>query len=186
MSVTEPRSRRADTARVAAPPPILLLGAWAAARLLHLMVPAGIPGARPEARRVLGWSSILIGLGLSAAVVLKFRAAATAVSPLHATTALVQDGPYHVTRNPDYIGQLLVYAGSAVASNTLWPIVVLPLVLFAVDRGVVRREERYLAAKFGAEYDAYAARVPRWLWRNCHRAASDGGHRQRGPAGGRW
>ncbi len=163
MSDTQPRSRRADTARVIAPPPVLLLAAWTMAGLLHKAAPMGIPAVRPRVRKALGWSSILTGLGLSAAVVLEFKAAGTAVSPLNPTTALVGGGPYRRTRNPDYIGQLLVYAGAALVTNKVWPIAVLPGVLAAIDRGVVRREERYLAAKFGAEYAAYTARVPRWL-----------------------
>jgi protein-S-isoprenylcysteine O-methyltransferase Ste14 len=95
--------------------------------------------------------------------VAEFGAAGTAVSPLDSATALVSGGPYRLTRNPDYIGQLLVFAGSALAANTAWPIVLLPGVLAAIDRGVVRQEEQYLESKFGAAYADYAARVPRWF-----------------------
>jgi protein-S-isoprenylcysteine O-methyltransferase Ste14 len=56
-----------------------------------------------------------------------------------------------------------MYAGIALVAKSWWPLVLLPLVLILVQRGVVRREERYLEAKFGQEYRNYLERVPRWL-----------------------
>ena len=58
---------------------------------------------------------------------------------------------------------MMIYLGAAVAAGTWWPFLLLPLLLVAIQRGVVRREERYLEAKFGQEYRDYKARVPRWL-----------------------
>ncbi len=93
----------------------------------------------------------------------RFAAASTPVSPLHPTRALVVDGPYRYSRNPDYVGQTLIYAGSSVMRNRVWPLLLLPAVLAIVTHGVVRREERYLNAEFGTAYQEYAGRVPRWL-----------------------
>jgi protein-S-isoprenylcysteine O-methyltransferase Ste14 len=44
-----------------------------------------------------------------------------------------------------------------------WPLLFLPGVLLAVDRGVIQREERYLAKQFGSPYREYLRRVRRWL-----------------------
>src|SRR5262249_58742044 len=101
--------------------------------------------------------------GISAWRVQAFRAASTPVSPGRPTTRLVHIGPYRYSRNPDYLGQILVYIGASLAANTWWPLFLSPLVLVAIQRGVVRREERYLEAKFGREYRDYMDRVPRWL-----------------------
>ena len=104
-----------------------------------------------------------IGLGAGVAVTIAFRKAATAISPTRPTSRLVLTGPYRYSRNPDYIGQLVLYLGIALAANTWWPIWLLPPVLAVVERGVVFREERYLEAKFGREYEDYKRSVPRWL-----------------------
>ncbi len=77
------------------------------------------------------------------------------------------DGPYTITRNPIYIGLILVYFGLAIVMTSLWVLLLLIPVLMILQRGVVLPEEAYLERKFGDAYRKYKARVPRWL---------DGGH----------
>jgi protein-S-isoprenylcysteine O-methyltransferase Ste14 len=62
-----------------------------------------------------------------------------------------------------YVSLVLLYVGVTLALDTWWPLVLLPLVIVAVDRLVIRREERYLAAAFPSEYPAYCRRVRRWV-----------------------
>ena len=76
---------------------------------------------------------------------------------------LVTDGPFRYTRNPGYLGLTMLYAGIAVLRNALWAILLLPLVLYVIQRQVIGREERYLERTFGEEYRAYKAQVRRWL-----------------------
>jgi protein-S-isoprenylcysteine O-methyltransferase Ste14 len=95
-------------------------------------------------------------------VVRRFARASTPVSPLRSTRTLVVDGPYRYSRNPDYLGQALVYTGSSVIANRLWPLLLLPSALAIITRGVIDREERYLLRRFGAAYREYVERVPRW------------------------
>ena len=76
---------------------------------------------------------------------------------------VVQDGPFRYSRNPGYLALAMIYAGIAVHRNALWAIVLLPLVLYAIEREVIEREERYLERTFGEEYLDYKARVRRWV-----------------------
>ena len=92
-----------------------------------------------------------------------FRAAKTKPQPWKPTTALVAAGPYRITRNPMYVAFTLLYAGIALWMNTVWPFIVLPVVLVVMQFFVIHREERYLDRKFGDEYRAYRARVRRWI-----------------------
>lgn len=62
-----------------------------------------------------------------------------------------------------YGGLTLVHTGSALVIGTLWPLLVLPVVLWGLFRMVVRREEAYLSQKFGVAYDRYRQSVRRWL-----------------------
>jgi protein-S-isoprenylcysteine O-methyltransferase Ste14 len=82
---------------------------------------------------------------------------------IRATRTIVGSGPYRFTRNPMYVSLALAYAGMALTINSVWPLVFLPFIVLLVDRYVIRREEAYLARKFGAEYEAYRGRVRRWL-----------------------
>jgi protein-S-isoprenylcysteine O-methyltransferase Ste14 len=157
------KSPHPDTAGVIAPPPVLLAVALALAFLLDAVIPISFVSGRRTVIRLVGAMLIAAGVALSAAVVQAFRAAKTPVSPGRPTTRMVRTGPYRYSRNPDYIGQMLVYIGATLVANTWWPIFLAPFVLVAIQRGVVNREERYLEGKFGGEYRHYTDRVPRWL-----------------------
>jgi protein-S-isoprenylcysteine O-methyltransferase Ste14 len=91
------------------------------------------------------------------------RRAQTSLNPSEPVKALVIEGPFKVTRNPIYVGFTLIYIGIALLVNTLWPLLLLPVVQNVMRQGVIEREERYLERKFGQEYLAYKERVPRWI-----------------------
>jgi protein-S-isoprenylcysteine O-methyltransferase Ste14 len=91
------------------------------------------------------------------------RRAGTPVDPREAPTALVQAGPFRYTRNPAYAGWTVLYLGVALLAGSRWALILLPVVLVSVDWGVIRREERYLEDRFGADYREYRRRVRRWL-----------------------
>jgi protein-S-isoprenylcysteine O-methyltransferase Ste14 len=161
--VPPPIESTADTAGVIAPPPVIYVAAWLAAAVLHRTAPAAIVPDRRRLRQIAGGVLVAAGTSLSVAVVRRFGKAATPVTPLRASTALVVDGTYRYTRNPDYIGQTLTYLGLSFVLNRAWPVLLLPAVLAAITRGVVEREEQYLTRKFGSSYRAYMTRVPRWI-----------------------
>lgn len=75
---------------------------------------------------------------------------------------ILEEGPYRYTRNPMYLGHLIFLTGLAI---TLWsPFAVVLLALRAAwFHGRVLTDERRLQATFGAAYDAYRARVKRWI-----------------------
>lgn len=76
---------------------------------------------------------------------------------------LVTDGIYSYTRNPMYLGNVLIAAGIFVAANNLTALAVaIPLVIMAYC-AIVAAEEEFLRAKFGAVFEAYCRTVPRWL-----------------------
>ena len=158
-----PDDQRRETAGVTAAPPLIFGAALVVAVALHFLHPLHILSTATIVLHLAGLALIAIGLTLSIAVLRVFAKAGTQVSPYRETTRFVRTGPYRYTRNPDYVGQALLYAGIAVVANSWWPLILLPVVLVIIQRGVVRREERYLEAKFGQEYRDYQARVRRWL-----------------------
>ena len=153
-----------DRAEVAIKPPFLFLGALALGALLSLVIPLGPRLASPNGQALaVGVIFVAIGFALAAFSVRNFRRAGTTVVPGEPSTALVVTGPYHVTRNPIYIGLVLMYFGLAIVLTSLWVLLLLIPVLIVLQRGVVEREEDYLERQFGEAYRKYKARVPRWL-----------------------
>jgi protein-S-isoprenylcysteine O-methyltransferase Ste14 len=76
---------------------------------------------------------------------------------------LVTSGLYSHVRNPMYVGNFFLILGLAVASNSwVFALVGIPLAL-GMHRAIVAAEENFLRNKFGAQFDAFCARVPRWV-----------------------
>lgn len=117
----------------------------------------------PRLAKPIGIVLVVLGLALCIAAVRTFRRAGT--SPLLSvpTTTLVTSGPYQFSRNPIYIGYTLLYVGISFWANSLWPVVLLPFVLWVVQRAVIAREEAYLQERFGDTYSSYCQQVRRWL-----------------------
>ena len=107
--------------------------------------------ARPT-WRFLGLGAVLIVPGLL------IRALAS--GHVRKNESLTMSGPYAYTRNPLYLGSLLIGLGFAVASRSWWVVGVLVAMFFAIYLPVIRGEEKFLREKF-PEFEEYAQRVPR-------------------------
>jgi protein-S-isoprenylcysteine O-methyltransferase Ste14 len=76
---------------------------------------------------------------------------------------LVTGGLYNHCRNPMYVGNFFLILGVALAANSwVFALVGVPLALL-MHRAIIAAEEHFLRGKFGAEFDAYCARVRRWV-----------------------
>ena len=145
------------------PPGIVALGfagaMWAAASLPPRFQP-------PVLLRVtLVGVLTALGVGTMIAGVQAFRRARTTVNPLRpeTSTALVSGGIYSRTRNPMYLGILLLLLAWAVHLSALWPFVGPVLFALYMSRFQILPEERALEALFGEAFVEYRKRVGRWL-----------------------
>lgn len=82
------------------------------------------------------------------------------------TNALVTTGPYRFTRNPIYLGFLLIYLGFTFLAGSLWGIVISPFLVWTVTHAIIHAEEEYLEKKFEDQYREYSSQVRRWIWEN--------------------
>ena len=80
-----------------------------------------------------------------------------------ATTGLVITGLYKISRNPMYVGMLIMLFGFAIWLGSASPFLVLPLFYFVITAMQIKPEERFLLDKFGKEYQTYKDSVRRWL-----------------------
>ena len=106
---------------------------------------------------------IFCGAVLAGGAILKFKDVGTTVRPDRAASTLVIAGPYKITRNPMYLGLALVYLGIAIAGQSVWALILLPVVLAIIQRRAIEPEEAFLEKRFGANYISYKEMVRRWL-----------------------
>ncbi len=151
----------ADHPQVRFPPPLAFLGFVLLGFLAHRLF--GL------ARDDLGlWHYVAIplalaGIWLVGAALLGFRRVGENPEPWTGTATVVEDGPYRVTRNPMYLGMLLLCLAVAAWFGSL-PVAIGAIVAAAIiDRTVIRAEEHYLSRTLGERYEAYRRRVRRWL-----------------------
>ena len=90
---------------------------------------------------------------------------ATGLLPGQATRVMIEEGPFRLSRNPLYVGLLALYLGLALLAPTFWGLVLFPAAALLVLWGAILPEERFLHEQFGAPYEDYRRRVPRWLGR---------------------
>lgn len=153
-----------DHAGVPFPPPLVFVLALLGAAAIEWRRPWPLVATPGMLLATAGVVLTLAAVSLAASAVRVFRQAQTTVLPaLRPTTAIVERGPYRFTRNPMYLGMTIAYLGVALIMNSTVALIMLPVVILVIDVFVIRREERYLSAKFAAPYDSYRARVRRWL-----------------------
>lgn len=154
---------RGDHPGVIAPPPLIYLGFLLAGFGIGRLVGEPSLGLDVDLRRGLAFALVIGGLLLDGIAAGTFRRLGTPPEPWKPTTALATDGLYRFSRNPIYLGFAITYAGFALAMDSPVTLALLVPCLIVVDRFVIAREERYLAAKFGDAYRAYQGKVRRWL-----------------------
>src|SRR3990172_9020428 len=142
-------------------PPLVYLGSIALGVVLHFAWPLSLlpRGVSPR----FGAAVVLFAIGLFLFAVRTFRAAGTPVPGNRPTMTIVRTGPYRFSRNPIYLAFSLLHLGIALWTNGAWLLATLAVTLLVMSYGVIAREERYLAGRFGEEYLAYKASVRRWL-----------------------
>jgi protein-S-isoprenylcysteine O-methyltransferase Ste14 len=113
--------------------------------------------------RFAGLIPIAFGIALFAWARVVFRRHQTPLMPWSPSTALVEDGPYAISRNPIYLAFVIMYLGMSFVFDSAYILVMLVVVLVLFDRLQIPREEKYLEAKFGEEFSRYRAKVRRWL-----------------------
>jgi protein-S-isoprenylcysteine O-methyltransferase Ste14 len=91
---------------------------------------------------------------------------------------LIASGPFARVRNPLYLGNIVLWAGFAVAARLVWLAPLIVLLLAVEYHAIVRWEEQLLEKRLGDDYRTYTARVPRWIPNLRHRA--QGGTDQQG------
>ncbi|MEM8792592.1 MAG: isoprenylcysteine carboxylmethyltransferase family protein [Pseudomonadota bacterium] len=106
---------------------------------------------------------IILGLLLAVWAALAFRRARTTIIPKERPSALVDTGPYRISRNPIYLADLVILAGWSLSHGILIAAVMTMTMFFVLERRFILGEEAVLEADLGQPYLDYKARVRRWI-----------------------
>ena len=161
MDALDPGSAQAGHPNVVARPPLILLGSVGVGWGLWELMPVTLFGQ--PAAAVVGAIIGLAGFTLAAMGAVRFRAAGTNIQTSRPAEALVRSGPYRYSRNPIYVGLVLLHAAVGIGFDNAWTLGLTTVFAAILHAGVIRREEAYLTARFGEAYRDYCARTRRWL-----------------------
>jgi protein-S-isoprenylcysteine O-methyltransferase Ste14 len=160
-----PREFRVDCVKLRIPPPIVMLVAAASMWALHRWLPLAHWIATPWNR--LGGLAGGAGVAIDVAAFRRFGQVRTTVNPMDPSkaTRLVTDGVFRISRNPMYLGLLLLLIGWALwlGSASAW--LIPPLFVLMITWLQIIPEEQVLSRLFGAQYLEYRQSVARWIGR---------------------
>lgn len=146
-------------------PPLALTVAASLVVVVASRLHDGAATAEPIITYFAGGAIALVGLASAVRGVIDFRRARTTVDPRHPerSARIVTGGVYRWSRNPMYLGFVLLLLGLAIAMQSGFGLLVTALVATFLQRFQITPEERRLSEQFGAEYVAYQGRVGRWI-----------------------
>jgi len=142
-------------------PTTWLLIAIVAMLALHFLFP--VTQIVPPLWNLLGLVFLVSGVIMNLIADKAFHRVQTTVKPFEESSTLVTDGVFQISRNPMYLGFLLILTGIAMLLRSLSPYLVIFAFVFLIDRTFIRVEERMLAEKFGTSWEQYKSRIRRWL-----------------------
>jgi len=145
------------------PPPVYMLLMAGLMWLLDRFSP--VMEIIPMPWNKLGFIVMLLAMFADGMSLMQFFRVHTSINPIHPEKAdvLVTSGMYRMTRNPMYMGLLLLLSGWAIILGTLSPFLALPLFIFVLTVQQIIPEEIILEQKFGQQYRDYKQSVKRWL-----------------------
>ncbi|MBR9651231.1 methyltransferase family protein [Thalassovita aquimarina] len=143
-------------------PPVWLLGAVVLAWFQSAYYPMGLSFGGAVAD-FLGGILVGGGLVLMALAVVEMRKHRTTIIPHKEASAMVQSGIYSRSRNPIYLGDLLVLAGLILRFDAVLALPLIPIFLWVIEKRFVIPEENSLRLKYRADFARYCERTRRWI-----------------------
>lgn len=137
---------------------VFLALAWCQSQFLNFGLSLGGRWAEFVGGLLLGGGVILIALAAT-----EMRRQKTTIIPHHEADRLVQSGIFSRTRNPIYLGDLLILLGMALYWDAVLALVLVPVFLWIIERRFVVPEENRLRVKFRADFARYCQKVRRWV-----------------------
>lgn len=142
-------------------PPTWLLIAIVIMLVFHFLFPVKL--VIPRFWNLLGLIPMFLGVAINLSADKAFHQVKTTVKPFEESSALITNGVFQISRNPMYLGFVLILIGVAMLLRSLAPYLVIIAFIILIDRTYIRAEEHMLAEKFSAAWDGYKSKTRRWL-----------------------
>jgi protein-S-isoprenylcysteine O-methyltransferase Ste14 len=142
-------------------PPTWMLIAIMAMLILNFLLP--VAWIVPPLWNLLGLIFLISGVMMNLIGDKAFKQARTTIKPFEESSSLVTNGVFQISRNPMYLGFVLILTGIAILLRTLSPYLVIFVFVAVIDKTFVRVEERMLVEKFGVSWKQYQSKTRRWL-----------------------
>jgi protein-S-isoprenylcysteine O-methyltransferase Ste14 len=142
-------------------PPIYLFASLAGMVLLQFFLPVYQLIHYPW--NAAGLIPLLLGMTINIVADRAFKRTGTTVKPFEVSTTLVTSGVFRLSRNPMYLGMVMILTGAALLLGALSPFIIIPIYAITMDRVFIVSEENMLDERFGGKWKQYKANVRRWI-----------------------
>jgi len=154
--------KKTDSPGVFIPPPIIYLLIFLSSFLLQRAVPIK-PSVNYYLTLSVGIIFIISSIAVLIAAIGLFIKSKNTLITIKPANSLQTTGIYSFTRNPMYLGLMLLYTGIAMIIVNWWALILLPALVLIVTYFIIKPEERYLERSFGLLYLQYKREVRRWI-----------------------
>jgi len=151
-----------DNPGVIALPPFIFIAFLGVGVILHNLFPMHF--IHGPLRNIVGVIFLAYSVLVAGLAILQMRKAGTNIDVRKPATTIVSDGIYRFTRNPMYLSMALLMIAISILISNIWILILTPVFIIVIQKGVIEREEHYLEGKFGVEYTTYKQRTRRWIW----------------------
>jgi len=142
-------------------PPMYLFTSLASMVLLQFFMP--VYQLIPYPWNATGIIPLALGMVLNITADKAFKITGTTVKPFEVSTKLVTSGAFRYSRNPMYLGMVMILTGVAFLLGALSPFIIIPVFAITMDRVFIVAEEKMLDEHFGYKWKQYKAEVRRWI-----------------------
>jgi len=156
-------NKKKDNPGIFIPPPLIYAAIFFLSILMQKIIPIDNSFFESQNATIAGIVLIAIALLFILPALIKFVRSKNTLVTIKSATSLQTKGIYSLTRNPMYMGLLILYSGIAMLEGNWWTFIFIPLIIIIVQSYVIRGEENYLQRAFGEEYNAYRKKVRRWI-----------------------
>ena len=145
------------------PPPLIYVAIFFCSILADHIWPLAFFPAYQAITHLIGWIVIALSVVCAVCGLWKFFRTRNTLITIKPARSLQTNGIYAYTRNPMYLGLLLLYTGIAFFKGNLWTFLFIPVLILIIQNYVIMNEEKYLERAFNSEYLEYKRSVRRWI-----------------------
>ena len=138
-----------------------LFASLASMVLLQFFIP--VYQLAPYPWNVAGIIPLALGMALNIVADRAFKITGTTVNPFEVSTTLITSGAFRFSRNPMYLGMVMILTGVAFLLGSLSTFIIIPIFAITIDRVFITTEEKMLDERFGNKWRQYKANVRRWI-----------------------